>query len=126
MPGEARRAKTVTCPAKFEERRRMPHPERCFRSVQMSFRAPGIFENKEGPSLYIFVSEERKTDFNPFLSGKLMASAKVRLSSSDLTQVANPRSIQYNTPLEQEKLEMQLRKTADLYTQYQCNRFYFE
>ena len=32
----------------------MPHPERCFRSVQMSYRAPGTFENEEGPWMRMF------------------------------------------------------------------------
>ncbi|PXA05109.1 phosphoribosylformylglycinamidine synthase [Coraliomargarita sinensis] len=32
----------------------MPHPERCFRSVQMSYKAPGTFEGEAGPWLKMF------------------------------------------------------------------------
>ncbi len=32
----------------------MPHPERCFRSVQMSYRAPGTFTGEAGPWLKMF------------------------------------------------------------------------
>ncbi|MCX7592108.1 MAG: phosphoribosylformylglycinamidine synthase subunit PurQ, partial [Kiritimatiellae bacterium] len=32
----------------------MPHPERCFRSVQMSYRPPGMFEGENGPWMRMF------------------------------------------------------------------------
>ena len=32
----------------------MPHPERCFRSVQMSYKTPGTFEGEAGPWLKMF------------------------------------------------------------------------
>ena len=32
----------------------MPHPERAFRSVQMSYRPAGMFEGEEGPWLRMF------------------------------------------------------------------------
>lgn len=32
----------------------MPHPERCFRSVQMSYRAPNVFRGEAGPWLKMF------------------------------------------------------------------------
>jgi phosphoribosylformylglycinamidine synthase len=32
----------------------MPHPERVFRSVQMSYRPPGLFEGEDGPWLRMF------------------------------------------------------------------------
>lgn len=32
----------------------MPHPERCFRAVQMSYRAPGTFEGEAGPWMKLF------------------------------------------------------------------------
>ncbi|WP_269526447.1 phosphoribosylformylglycinamidine synthase [Coraliomargarita parva] len=32
----------------------MPHPERCFRSVQMSYRTPGSFDGEAGPWMKIF------------------------------------------------------------------------
>ncbi|MEM7791929.1 MAG: phosphoribosylformylglycinamidine synthase subunit PurQ, partial [Verrucomicrobiota bacterium] len=37
----------------------MPHPERCFRSVQMSYRAPGTFEGEAGPWMRIFQNARR-------------------------------------------------------------------
>ncbi|MFP4260883.1 MAG: phosphoribosylformylglycinamidine synthase [Opitutales bacterium] len=37
----------------------MPHPERCFRSVQMSYRAPGTFEGEAGPWLKMFQNARR-------------------------------------------------------------------
>ncbi len=39
----------------------MPHPERCFRSVQMSYRAPGTFENEEGPWMKMFNNAYQNT-----------------------------------------------------------------
>ena len=32
----------------------MPHPERCFRAVQMSYRSNGNFEGEAGPWLKLF------------------------------------------------------------------------
>ena len=32
----------------------MPHPERCFRSVQLSYRPDGLFENEAGPWMRMF------------------------------------------------------------------------
>ena len=32
----------------------MPHPERCFRAVQMSYRTPGTFEGEIGPWMKMF------------------------------------------------------------------------
>ncbi|WP_083777376.1 phosphoribosylformylglycinamidine synthase subunit PurQ [Coraliomargarita akajimensis] len=32
----------------------MPHPERLFRAVQMSYRAPGTFEGEAGPWMKMF------------------------------------------------------------------------
>ena len=32
----------------------MPHPERCFRAVQMSYRTPGTFEGESGPWMKLF------------------------------------------------------------------------
>ena len=37
----------------------MPHPERCFRSVQMSYRAPGTFNGEAGPWMKLFQNARR-------------------------------------------------------------------
>lgn len=37
----------------------MPHPERCFRAVQMSYRAPGTFTGEAGPWMKLFQNARR-------------------------------------------------------------------
>jgi phosphoribosylformylglycinamidine synthase len=40
----------------------MPHPERCFRAVQMSYRAPGTFTGEAGPWLKMFQNARQALD----------------------------------------------------------------